>query len=211
MPTTLLADAENKVLKEKPTMKEPKEENYWHSGKGIDGEHIDKFEERYYREDVTNYENHIAGLKSYSLAPSLQWPEEWTNWKELIEGKDFEFEYQFHSTEVVDISEADKWIETSRTTYETVHPKNRRIVIIPLSSIEEEEKKDKRKPGYYWVRFHDGDWVLGWWFFGNYWLLPASIDNKRDSYFAEINENMVCPQEPPQSKVDAAEGEEKPI
>lgn len=60
----------------------------------------------------------------------------------------------------------------------------------------EQGEKPKRKAGYYWVRFTDGDWTLGMWFFGNYWILPGSTKNLPDSYFKEINENIVCPQEP---------------
>lgn len=47
-----------------------------------------------------------------------------------------------------------------------------------------------REAGYYKVRFKDGDWVLGLWFY-NYWLLPGSDRKFSDEYFGEINEVII--------------------
>jgi hypothetical protein len=107
-------------IKEHPTMKEPNKFDYTLA-------EYKKFSDKLY-----DYHLHTASLKTYPIVLS---PE--------LDGKEVKIKFQYHSNELVDISEADTWIDCNKDVYESVDPKNRRIIAVPIASPDKREGQEE--------------------------------------------------------------------
>ena len=48
----------------------------------------------------------------------------------------------------------------------------------------------ERQEGYYWVKWHDGEWAIAHYIKGksyDYWYIPGDEENKSEEDFSEID------------------------